>query len=139
MLRSVLAVTAGVLIGVTVVIYGGFIVTQMVSTGDGGATAQLNGLKTLPLANQFGVVGVWFIGAFLGAIAASLIGRRWAPASWVVAATMALFAVSNFTSDPAPLWMQASSITAIAAAGWLTVKITSARYGALPAPSKPRL
>lgn len=139
MLRSVLAVTAGVLIGVTVVIYGAFIVTQMVSAGDGSAAAQLNGLKSLPLANQFGVVAVWFLGAFLGAFAASIIGRRWAPASWVMAATMALFAVSNFTSDPAPLWMQALSIAAIAAAGWLAIKVTSARYGAPPTVPKPRL
>ncbi len=139
MLRSVLAVTAGVLIGVTVVIYGAFIVAQMIPAGDGVPPTQLSGLKSLPLANQFGVVGVWLIGAFLGSVVASFFGRRWAPASWVVAATMGLFAVSNFTSDPAPLWVQAMSVSAIAAGGWLAVKMTSARYGAPPTKPKPGL
>src|SRR3990167_3711905 len=121
MLRSVIAVTAGVLLGVTVVIFGAFIVTQM--------TPELSGLNSLPVVNKFGVVGVWFVGAFL----ASLVGRRWAPASWVVAATMALFAMSNFASDPAPFWMIALTLAGIAAAGWSAVKMPSASYGAPPA------
>src|SRR3990167_7260373 len=125
MLRSVIAVTAGVLLGVTVVIFGAFIVTQM--------TPELSGLNSLPVVNKFGVVGVWFVGAFLGAALASLVGRRWAPASWVVAATMALFAMSNFASDPAPFWMIALPLAGIAAAGWSAVKMPSASYGAPPA------
>ncbi|MEK7264831.1 MAG: hypothetical protein AAB227_01915 [Pseudomonadota bacterium] len=131
MLRSIIAVTAGVLLGVTVVIFGAFIVTQM--------TPELTGLKSLPVANKFGVVGVWFVGAFLGALIASFVSRRWAPASWVVAATMALFALSNFASDPAPLWMAALTIAGIAAGGWVAVQATSARYGAPPAAPKPGL
>lgn len=128
MTRSVIAVTAGVLLGVTVVIFGAFIVTHM--------TPDLSGLNSLPVANMFGVIGVWFVGAFLGAVVSSLAGRRWAPASWVVAATMALFAISNFASDPAPLWMASLTLAGIAAGGWIAVKATSARYGAPPAAPK---
>lgn len=131
MLRSIIAVTAGVLAGVTIVIFGAFIVTQM--------TPDLSGLKSLPIANKFGVIGVWFVGAFFGAGLSSLIGRRWAPASWVVAATMALFAVSNFAADPAPLWMMALTVAGIAAGGWSAVRTTAARYGAPPAAKKPGL
>lgn len=139
MFRSVIAVTAGVLLGVTVFIYGAFIVSQMTPGVDDEVQAGMHGLKSLPLSTQFGVIGVWFVSTFLGAAVASLAARRWAPVSWILASTMGLFAVSNFASDPAPLWMQALSIAAIAAAGWLAIKVTSARYGAPPAASKPRI
>ena len=131
MLRSIIAVTAGVLAGVTIVIFGAFIVTQM--------TPDLSGLKSLPIASKFGVIGVWFVGAFFGAGLSSLIGKRWAPASWVVAATMALFAVSNFAADPAPLWMTvgfaivhaASLVTLLLTLGAATRYTTSRRHRAV--------
>jgi len=136
MLRSIVAVTAGVLFGVTIVIFGAFIVTQSASAGD---AAHLSGLKSLPVAILLGVVGVWFAGSLTGAVTASLIGRRWAPAAWIVAATMTLFAVSNFTSDPAPLWMALLTVAGIAAAGWCSIKLTSASYGAPHSVPKPGL
>lgn len=139
MLRSIIAVTAGVLLGVTIFIFGAFFVAQMIPPAEGVAPDQIKGLKSLPPSAQLAVTGAWFVSTFLGAMAASFAARRWAPVSWIVAATMGLFAVTNFASDPAPFWMQASSIIAIAVAGWLAIKVTSAGYGAPPAASKPRL
>lgn len=138
MLRSVIAVTAGVLVGVAIFIYGAFIVAQMIPPVEGAAPDQIKGLMSLPPEGQLGVVGVWFLSTLSGALVASFAARRWAPISWIVAATMGLFAVTNFASDPAPFWVQALSVIAIATAGWLAIKVTSARYGAPPAP-KPRL
>lgn len=139
MIRSVIAVTAGVLVGVTIFIYGAFVVAQLNSAAGDVGPDRVNGLMSLPPEGRLGVVGVWFLSTFSGAMAASFAAKRWAPVSWIVAATMGLFAVTNFASDPAPFWMQASSIIAIAVAGWLAIKITSAGYGAPPAASKPRL
>lgn len=134
MLRSIIAVTIGVLVGVTIVIFGAFFVMQ-------SALAKIalhpDGLKSLPVANLLAVVGVWCAGSFFGATAASLAGRRWAPAPWVVAATMAIFAISNFTSDPAPFWMMILTLVGIASGGWGAIKSTSAHYGAPPSGKKP--
>jgi hypothetical protein len=139
MLRSVIAVTAGVLVGVTIFIYGAFIVAQTIPATQGAAPDQIKGLMSLPPAGQLGVVGVWFLSTLSGSLVASIAARRWAPVSWIVAATMGLFAVTNFASDPAPFWVQALSIIAIAAAGWTAIKVTSACYEAPPGAPKPPL
>ena len=105
MLRSIIAVTFGVLIGVTIVIYLSF--AAAVTVESDGVAAPVARMQDLPIANQFGVVAVWFLGTAIGAAIASLIGRRWAPSSWIVAATMALFAATNFASDEGEDGLQA--------------------------------
>lgn len=126
MLRSVIAVTAGVLIGVAIVIYASFIVSAMLpSEFDPGKAADMT---ALPVVNQAGIVAVWFVGVFLAALAATLISGKWAPVSWIVAATMALFAMSNYSSFPAPAWMQLATYAAIVGAGWAPVRLTNASY-----------
>lgn len=129
MLRSIIAVTIGVLIGSCIVIFASFIVMQMVPVPADIDPNARDVMKKLPLANQFGVILVWFFGTFSGALAAGFIGRRWAPAIWVVAATMALFAISNLASYPPPFWMAAATFGLIGGGGFSAVKLTKASYG----------
>ncbi len=129
MLRSVIAVTVGVLLGVCIVIFASFIVVQMVPVPANIDPNSRDVMKLLPIANQLGVVFIWFIGTFSGSIAASIIGVRWAPAAVVVAATMAIFAISNLVSFPAPAWMALATIGAIAGGGFLAIRATNASFG----------
>lgn len=136
MLRSIIAVTSGVILGFTIVVFASFIVMQMIPAPQDLDPSDPNILKLLPLQNQLGVAIVWFVGVFVGALAVAFIGRRWAPSVWVLAATMALFAGSNFLQFPAPIWLALVTFAVIGGAGWLAVTLTRARYGAPPAAPK---
>ncbi len=129
MLRSIIAVTIGVLIGYCIAIFASFILIQMVPVPADIDPYARDVMKKLPLANQAGVILVWFFGTFSGALAAAFIGRRWAPAIWVVAATMALFAIVNFASYPSPIWVVLVTVGVIGGGGFSAVKLTKASYG----------
>ncbi len=96
-------------------------------------------VASLPFGAKFAVLVAWFTGAFGGGATATLIGRRWAPAAWVVAMTILLFAASNFTAFPHPLWMMVGSVPATLLGGWLAILATGAGYGRPPSPPKPGL
>ncbi len=141
MLRSVLAVLFGVLGGAAIVF-----VVEAVSHGiypipEGFDPTKAADIAALPFGAKFAVVLAWFAGAFGGGVIASLISKRWAPAAWVVAATILLFAGTNFSAFPHPLWMMVASLPATALGGWLAVLLTRAKYGrpAAPPPEKKRL
>ena len=128
MLRSIIAVTVGVLLGVCIVIFASFFAAEIAPIPESLDPISADAMKRLPLTNKLIIISIWALGAFLGAIAASYISRRWAPASWVVASAMLLFAISNFASFPAPIWMVFASLGAIISGGYLAVAATGARY-----------
>lgn len=128
MFRSIIAVTIGVLIGVTVVVYASFIVAQMLNTPAPGEAEIIRDMSVLPFVNQAGIVAVWFAGTFLATAVTLLIARRWAPICWVVAGTMAIFAISNYSGNPAPFWMPIVTLIGIGVAGWLSILVTRSTY-----------
>lgn len=136
MLRSVLSVLFGVIAGAALV----FVVERISLTVNpvpaGFNPAEAGAIASLPFSAKAFVVFVWFAGALGGGAVASLVSKRWAPSAWVVAATMLLFAMTNFSAFPHPLWMVLASAPAAGLGGYLSVKLTGAKYGPPPAPEK---
>lgn len=139
MLRSIIGVLVGVIVGAFLVLivegvsHAMFPPPGNFNPNDPGAVA------ALPFASKAMVLLAWLVGAFGGGGAASLIARRWAPAAWVVAVTILLFAATNFTAFPHPMWMMIGSVPATLAGGWLAVVATRAGYGKPPSAPKPGL
>lgn len=132
MLRSVLSVLFGVLAGAAFVFVIERISLGLFPVPAGFDPTRPEAIAALPFGAKASVVFAWFAGAFGGGLVASLIARRWAPAVWVVAATMLLFAMTNFTAFPHPLWMIAASVPAAGLGGYFAVRLTGARYGRPP-------
>jgi hypothetical protein len=137
MLRSITAVLVGVVLGAIFVFIAQFLGHQLFPAPAGFDATNPDALKALPFATKFSVLVSWFAGAFGGGVLASFISRRWAPAVWVVALTILLFAATNFSAFPHPLWMMVGSIPATALGGFFAIRVTGARYGRPAAPANP--
>ncbi len=132
MLRSITSVLVGVVLGAMMVFVVQLFAHQFFPAPDGFDATNPDAIKALPFATKFSVLVSWWAGAFAGGVAASLIARRWAPAAWVVAGTILLFAATNFSAFPHPLWMMIGSIPATVLGGFLAIIVTGARYGKPP-------
>jgi hypothetical protein len=132
MLRSVLSVLFGVLGGALIVFATERISHVIYPIPAGFDPMSATAIAGLPFGAKAAVIIAWFAGAFGGGVIASLVSKRWAPAACVVAATMLLFAATNFSAFPHPLWMMIASAAATAAGGYLAVRATSARFGRPP-------
>lgn len=140
MLRSVLAVVAGVVVG-SVLVFAvetvGHLLWPSRIAIDAADPEQMRRLvAATPLGAKIAVVLSWFAGALGGGVLAVLLARRWAPVAWIVAATIFCLAAANFVAVPHPLWMQAGAVVASLAAGFLAVRMTRAQY--VPPPPAPR-
>ena len=136
MLRSVLSVLFGVLAGAAIVFLVERLSHGLFPIPAGFDPTMREAIASLSFGTKASVVIGWFMAAFGGGVIASLIAKRWAPASWVVAATVLLFAITNFSAFPHPMWMMLASAPAAALGGYLAVRTTGARYGRPPAPEK---
>lgn len=134
MLRSVLAVLFGVIGGAALVFVAELVSHALFPVPAGFDPTDAAAIAGLPFGAKAAVVAAWFAGAFGGGVIASVISKRWAPAVWVVAATILLFAGTNFSAFPHPLWMMMASMPATAFGGWLAIRLTGARYGRPPTP-----
>ncbi len=140
MARSITGVLVGVIIGALLVLIVEGVSHQLFPPPAGFVPTDPGAVAALPFGAKFSVLSAWFAGALGGGVAASLIGRRWAPGAWVVAVTILLFAATNFSAFPHPLWMMIGSIPATLIGGWLAVIVTKATYGRPPVRSpKPGL
>ena len=133
MLRSVLAVLFGVIGGAGIVFVAELVSHGLYPVPEGFDPTKPEAIAALPFGAKAAVVVAWFAGAFGGGVIAALIAERWAPAAWVVAATILLFAGTNFSAFPHPPWMMIASLPATLIGGWLAVVVTRARYGRPPA------
>ena len=70
----------------------------------------------------------WFLGAALGGWTALRIAR-WAPASWIIAALIAVGGIVNATQIPAPLWLQLATVLAPALGGFAAHLLPGWRRG----------
>lgn len=140
MLRSVLAVLAGVILGSLIVFMcesAGHRLWPIKGGVDVHNPAQLRNLvAATPFGAKLAVVFGWFAGTFTGAALALVIARRWAPVAWVVAMTFFGLTVSNFAAIPHPVWMQLAAVVTCASAGALAVKALRGRYGPPPVAQK---
>jgi hypothetical protein len=132
MVRSISAVLVGVIAGVVVIFVAGRLTVGFYPVPEGFDPSRAADIAARPLGSKLAVVFAWFAGAFGGGLGALLVSKRWAPAAWVVAATILLFAGANFSAFPHPLWMMLASLPATAFGGWLAVRLMRARYGAPP-------
>lgn len=116
MLRSLLAVTAAVIVGLAVakLVEGAGLALE--ASEHGGAGVHAGAL----------ILG-WGLGAFSAAAAALLIARRWAPVGWLAAATILFQAVMTLMSAVLPIWAWPGSVLAVGAGGWAAIRLTKAR------------
>ena len=85
-------------------------------------------IAATPMNAKVAVVVGWFLGAFVGGVAALLIGGKWAPLAWIVAGVIFLLSVSNFLMFPHPVWMIAGSVFAALLAGFGATAIMGAKF-----------
>jgi hypothetical protein len=140
MLRSLVAVILGVVFAVVVVFAVEFaghaaFPTPNIGTADcsdpetyADKTAAIACTAAAPFASKAAIVAGWFLGAFFGGIVSLLIGRRWAPLAWIVAATIFIFSVTNFFLFPHPVWMMAGSVFAALFGGLFAIAALGAKY-----------
>lgn len=136
MLRSILAVLFGVIAGAFLVFLSERVSHMLFPIPAGFDPTKPGAIAALPFGAKAAVVIAWFAGAFGGGAVASLIARRWAPAVWIVAATILLFAMTNFSAFPHPLWMVIASAPAAGLGGYFAVRLTGARCGRPPVTEK---
>jgi hypothetical protein len=132
MVRSVLGVIAGVLAGVVAVILTEAIGHSLFPPPPGldfkDREALVAAMDKIPVGAKIAVIVAWFLGVFAGAATTSLIGRRWAPLAWLVAAILFAFACQTMLMIPHPLWMWVASVVAAIAGAYLAVKLTDASW-----------
>ncbi len=132
MIRSIIAVLAGVVVGAILILIVEGAGHLMIPPPPGFDLANPDSVKSVPVAAKVAVLAAWFVGSFGGGAAASIIARRWAPAAWVVAATIFLLSAVTMAEIPHPGWMMAGAIAVIALGGFLAVKATNGNYGRPP-------
>lgn len=127
MIRSIIAVIAGVVAATAIAIFGeAFALSLIVPPGEFvTAAGDWVAFESLPISAKASALAVCFAGSFGGGVVASFIARKWAPAAWVVAATLILFCAGL----PHPLWVKAVSVPIALVGAFLAVKATGGYYG----------
>jgi len=132
MLRSILAVVAGVLVGAVVIFLTeslGHMIFPPPEGIDLKDPEQLKSImKDIPLGAKLGVLAAWGAGVFAGGVAALLIARRWAPVAWVVAATLFTLAGVTMMAIPHPWWMIIGAVLVTCAGAVAAIKLLRASY-----------
>jgi hypothetical protein len=140
MLKSIIAVIAGVVAGALVVFGVEMLGYQLFPTPDVAgyacsdpATYKVKAgmaacMAVVPVSAKANVVGGWFLGALIGGMVALLIGGRWTPLAWIVAATIFLLSATTFFMFPHPLWMIAGAVFASLLGGFLATKLLGAKF-----------
>ncbi len=126
MLKTVLAVVAGVIAGGAIVF-----VTEAIGHSlfpppadlDLSNPADVDRLMASLPAGAFAMVLLgWFLGSFAGAYVAHAIAKKRA-AAWAVAAIFILFTTMNFFMIPHPLWMIVAGILIPPISAWLVLRM----------------
>lgn len=140
MLRSVISVIAGIVVGSLAVFafefagHAVFPAAVAVDKADPEALRRL--VEVTPFGAKLFVVAGWFAGAFAGACVALMLAKRWAPVAWVVAAAFLGLTATNFAAIPHPMWMVVSAVVVCPLGAALAIVLLRGRYGAPPQPSK---
>lgn len=139
MLRSIIAVVVGIVVASLAVFAAEMVGHRLYPTADvaGYACSEVDTYKVkeaaaaciaaTPIGAKIAVVVGWFLGAFLGGVAALMIGRRWTPLAWIVALVIFLLSVMNFIAFPHPIWMMAGALVAAVLGGFGATAVMSAK------------
>jgi len=132
MLRSILAVVAGIFVGAVVIFFVEGLGHMIFPPPDGvdlNDPEQLKSImKDIPLGAKLAVLAAWGAGVFAGGVAALLIARRWAPVAWVVAATLFTLAGVTMMAIAHPWWMVAGAVLVTCAGAVAAIKLLRASY-----------
>lgn len=115
MLRSLAAVIVAVIAGLAAA-----------KTVEAGGAAIIG---AAPASGAYGAVLLvgWLIGAFIAALLALLIGRRWAPLGGLGAASIFLAAMITMFSNPLPWALWPGAVVATALGGYGAIRLTGAK------------
>ena len=114
MLRSIIAVVVGVLVG-AVVVYVAELIGHMVYPLPEGVdmkdpVARAAAMDQISLGAKIAVVVAWGLGVFVGALAALIIGQSHEGLAWIVAAALFFMALITLVQLPHALWMLAGAV-----------------------------
>lgn len=119
MLRLVLGIIAGVVVGGVVVALVERAGHMVFPPPEGTNLKDPEALKAImaqiPLGAKIAVLVAWFCGVFAGGTAARFITKGAPSSAWIVGGIFALFTAINLFMIPHPVWMIAGAIIAIAA------------------------
>ena len=134
MLRTVLALVAGVLLAVAVVILVQFVGHQLYPAADrielSDRATMAQQVAALPLGALLAVPLSWFAGSLCGGVLASIIDRgRPVIAAGGVAAFIMISAVYTLAVVPHPWWLAATGVAVIPFAAWLATRVSEVFAG----------
>lgn len=121
MLRNLAAIILATIVGLALARFVEGLIGGGVVAGEAASAKDLVGLS----------IG-YFVGAFVAAGLALLVGRRWAPLGWLGAATILFAAILTLTTFKLPLILWPASAAACGAGGWLAIKLLK---GTMPYPA----
>ncbi|MEM8771098.1 MAG: hypothetical protein AAGD92_05545 [Pseudomonadota bacterium] len=116
MLRNLLAIIVATIIGLSV--------AKFVEGAFGGGVAPEEVASAI---DQLGLVVGWFVGSFIAAVLALLVGKRWAPLGWLAAGTIFFAAIITLVSFPLSFLLWPASAAATAAGGFAAIKLLNAQ------------
>lgn len=129
MIRSLIAVLIAVIVGMTTAKF----VEGMGAAAfplDQVAAGDLDGLKAAaanaPTGYKACLVAGWALAAFVSALIALAIGKRWAPLGWLSAGVMFLLSFISLIGLPFGFWLLPTSLVVTMGAGWLANKLLKA-------------
>ncbi len=129
MVRTVLAVVIGVILGVVVISITesiGHIIfppPEGVDLKDPEALSAI--MDTIPVGAKMSVLIAWGLGIFAGGIAAMKISQGQNLTAWIVAGILFAFAVMTMFAIPHPVWMMIGSVVATLVGCLGAIKLTS--------------
>ena len=127
LLRKLLAIVGGVVVGGTVVALSETVGHSIypppvdINVKDPEDLKRL--LDVMPLQAKLLVVAAWFLGAFAGAWAAIRIGGE-NRLGWTIGLVFAVLSIMTVLSIPHPLWMTACAIILPFVAAWLAIRVS---------------
>jgi len=131
MIRSLFGVLIAVLIGLTTAkfIEGmGAVSFPLLDAGAGDLEALKAAAAKAPVGYKLVLLASWAIAAFVSAIIALFISRKWAPIGWLAAGTIFFLAVMTLVGTPFGLWLWPASAIVTATGGWIAIKLLKATY-----------
>ena len=126
MLRTILGIAAGVVLGFVVMVGLEMAGHAMMPPPAGLDPANPDDLKQMvasaSLPAKAWVVFAWFAAALAGGWLARRLSRRdWA--GWIIAGLIVVGGIANMMMIPHPLWMQIAAVAAPLMGGWMVIRL----------------
>lgn len=130
MLRSLAAIIFSVILGLAAAKMIEFLGLRIFPLPDGvdmtNRETVLYAWQTMPVGYKLFLALGWTIGAFIAALTALLIGKRWAPLGLLAAVTIGLQGTLTLLYYPVELWLWPVTLLGVSGAAFLSLKVTGA-------------